>query len=399
MIRILYVNSNPRATLSLENSGGSAIHNYNIVRSLKGLGYEVITMFEGEGRKEQKAGSSFRKIKKWLPTSLSSMLSIIYDIYHDYRLMNKYENLVTHKNIDFIYERYSSFHQSMSKIAEKYRITYILESHSPIEKGRASSPDHFLNTARWIKMKMLQRASAVVVVSNILREFYVQKGIEESKIFVIPNGVDRNIFYPRTQEKNVRKKLAINKENTLVIGMVGRLTYWHGIELLVKAAAKIVSQAHDTIFLLIGFLKDNENKKKARNYIALKGLKRHFILLDAIPHEKIPIYLSSIDICVMPESSWNGSPIKLFEYGAMGKPVIMPDTEPIKEIIEDKVNGLLTKQGDVESLANCLLRLINDKGLRQKLGKNLQERILEHHTWERNAYSIIEIYNLIKKRS
>jgi glycosyltransferase involved in cell wall biosynthesis len=88
-----------------------------------------------------------------------------------------------------------------------------------------------------------------------------------------------------------------------------------------------------------------------------------------------------MDICVMPGSNWYGSPVKVFEYGILGKAVIAPDNGPLRDIMVHEKDGLLIER-DPKVLAETLIKLIEDKELREMLGKNFQKKIFAEYTWE-----------------
>jgi len=116
-----------------------------------------------------------------------------------------------------------------------------------------------------------------------------------------------------------------------------------------------------------------------------------------VPYEEVHEYAGAMDICVIPYATWYGSPTKLFEYGASGKPVIAPRTGPIQELLRDGENGILTEVGDPEDLAQKILALARTPILGKKLGIQLREEILLNHNWRRNTEKLINIFESIKQ--
>src|SRR5207249_2160599 len=102
-------------------------------------------------------------------------------------------------------------------------------------------------------------------------------------------------------------------------------------------------------------------------------------------------YVAAMDLAVMPSSNWYGSPVKLFEYGAMARAVIAPDTPPVREILTDGVEGLIVSPGSVPELRSALVRLAGDRQLRDRLGSRFRERVLRDHTWDRVAERLLAI--------
>src|SRR5262249_27488858 len=92
------------------------------------------------------------------------------------------------------------------------------------------------------------------------------------------------------------------------------------------------------------------------------------------------------DIALQPEVTPYASPLKLFEYMALGRAIVAPDAENIREILEDKVDGLLFAPGDIEALSDAIRRFASDDELRLRLGSAARRKIKSRNlTWRGNA--------------
>src|SRR5207249_9997105 len=111
------------------------------------------------------------------------------------------------------------------------------------------------------------------------------------------------------------------------------------------------------------------------------GIRPWVVFTGPVPFERVPDYLAAMDIAVMPSSNWYGSPIKIFEYGAMGRAVIGPDTAPVREVLADEEEGLIIPAGSVAALQAALSRLAGNPLLRKQLGERFRERVLRQYTW------------------
>jgi glycosyltransferase involved in cell wall biosynthesis len=90
------------------------------------------------------------------------------------------------------------------------------------------------------------------------------------------------------------------------------------------------------------------------------------------------------------------SPLKVFEYMAMGKPVVASRIDQLAEIFEDGEEIVLIKPGNVEELADAILKLIADSELAQRLGANARTKVLSTYTWGKTVVKILEIYSDLK---
>ena len=91
----------------------------------------------------------------------------------------------------------------------------------------------------------------------------------------------------------------------------------------------------------------------------------------------------------MPDSNDYGSPVKLFEYMAMGKAVVAPSVGPIEDVIKDGENGILFKKSEVGELAKAIKLLVDDEILRSRVGEKARQSVCQNHTWTKNAEKIL----------
>jgi glycosyltransferase involved in cell wall biosynthesis len=101
-------------------------------------------------------------------------------------------------------------------------------------------------------------------------------------------------------------------------------------------------------------------------------------------------------MAVIPHSNPFGSPVVMFEYMAMGKPVIAPRLGPILDVLMDNENGLLFDAGDSAGLKQKISDLCDSKTLREQIGSNARNTILSKHLWKQNAGLIIDLYEKAK---
>jgi glycosyltransferase involved in cell wall biosynthesis len=116
-----------------------------------------------------------------------------------------------------------------------------------------------------------------------------------------------------------------------------------------------------------------------------------FTFTGEVPHSEIPVYIAAMDIAIIPDFNTYGSPMKLFEYMAMGKAIVAPDVPPIKEIVEEGKTALVFERKNSIQAVKCIEALIRDKELRNKLGIRARNVVLNSHTWDQNAKRIVSI--------
>ena len=108
-----------------------------------------------------------------------------------------------------------------------------------------------------------------------------------------------------------------------------------------------------------------------------------------VPYQDISSYLSLMDICVLPSTEWYCSPIKLFEYGLMGKAVIASDHACVHEIIENERTGWIVS--DVEEMTYAMRVLLEDISKRQRLGLAFINKVISSFLWRHNGQRLDEV--------
>ena len=124
-----------------------------------------------------------------------------------------------------------------------------------------------------------------------------------------------------------------------------------------------------------------------------------------IPQAQGPEYLAACDILVNPTipnpdgTPFFGSPTKLFEYMAMGKGIVASDLDQMSEILRDGETALLIEPNNIEAVADAMHKLVNNKELREKLGRNAREEVCKNYTWKMHTQKIIDaLYLMMKNR-
>ena len=91
----------------------------------------------------------------------------------------------------------------------------------------------------------------------------------------------------------------------------------------------------------------------------------------------------------MAASNWYGSPVKIFEYGWMGIPIIAPDNVPMRDVMVSYKDGILITESD-DDLEEALLYLLNHPSEGLKMGQHFQNKILNSFTWDAQTKNIID---------
>ena len=151
----------------------------------------------------------------------------------------------------------------------------------------------------------------VVVVSSALKKYLTDRYPEvENKVIVTPNAINLNKL--KVEEKSVSKlRSKLHFDQKTVIGFVGSIFPYHGVDRLLDAFASLSSSYPDARLLIVG---DGETRTQLEARSSQLKLHEKIHFSGNVKHSEVPNYIELMDIAVMPKSNWYGSPVKIFEY-------------------------------------------------------------------------------------
>jgi glycosyltransferase involved in cell wall biosynthesis len=365
-------------------AGGSVSHISGFTRALEQLGQRV-TFFSTDQLPGIPQASALHIIR---PRRLLAVLPEIRNVLFSFRFARQALPTLRSLQPDLLYQRYTALDVSGPLLARRLKLPYILEfNSSEVWKGKYWGGTQLLSLASLTERICLQWADLIVTVSEPLRENLIALGIPAARILVNPNGVDPERFRPDLDGIPVRVRYGITHDE-VVVGFTGTFGQWHGIPVLAACLAPTLATDPRVRFLLVG---DGELRPLVEEVVANNNLAARVIRTGMIPYNQVPKYLAACDILIAPHThqadgrEFFGSPIKLYEYMAMGKAIVASKLGQLGDVLEHEVNGLLVPPGNVKALVAAILRLAEEPELRARLGDAARQTVLASHTWEANA--------------
>jgi len=228
----------------------------------------------------------------------------------------------------------------------------------------------------------------MICVSEGIKDSFVRQGINSSKCIVIHNGIDTSIT-PAVSPEEIKQELGVGKDE-LLIGTVGSLVRRKRFNDLIKAISTLCVTRYalregKIKCIIVGEGPEREslqkeiNKNRLNDRIILTGFKS-----DAIS------YINAMDIFVLP-SGREGFPRVILEAMLMGKPVVASRIAGPAELIIDRETGFLFKTGNIEELADCILRFLLSPQLRKDMGEAGRKRVIENFSIKRYVSEVSNI--------
>jgi glycosyltransferase involved in cell wall biosynthesis len=292
---------------------------------------------------------------------------------------------------DFIYARLALFSGGLVEAARQIGCPLLVEVNAPLAAEQATYRGGALaELAARAEAQLLRGADAVLTVSAPLKEHVTGCGVAPGRVHVVPNGIDPGLFAPAAPDAALRARWNIPEGP--VIGFVGGLRPWHGVEVLPDLLARLARKHPGAALVIVG---DGPLRGSLEQALAALGLRDRAVFTGARSHEEIPALIRLFDVALAPypplDHAFYFSPLKLFEYMACGVPVVASRSGQIAEVVEDGASGLLYAPGDFEGLAAACDRLFSDPVLRRTMGGRAARTIHESYTWDHNARRAVQI--------
>ena len=360
--------------------GAEGIHIAAMLQAFTALGHDVRVLGVTPRQNPSMHQLVRHTIRHGLPRALAEAYSV---------LSNAPEYVVVKRHIkrfapDLLYKRHARLDISALAAARRAGIPSVLEVNSLFTQG--SYHEHEPITLRKLAVRLERRAltlaTVVVAVSTPLAR--QAEAFASREVVVLPNGVNPVMFDPKNADP-VRVRVKHHLTAALIIGWSGIIREWHGLDLLLEAAAGIPG----THLLIIG---DGPGRRALERRAAARGMESRLTITGRVPHIEMPDYMAAIDVAVVADDRTGvASPMKLREYMAMARPVVAPALDNIRDLLADGTEGLLFTAGDSDALRRALNRLACDRPLRETLGRNARLRVERDGDWRRNAERVISL--------
>lgn len=252
---------------------------------------------------------------------------------------------------------------------------------------------HEIGRAHRLVPWLYGRLTGIVAITTCLRDIISRRIRGSGAILVAPDAVDLRLFASVPTAAEARHRLGLPQEG-IVIGYVGMLTVHggteKGVDILIQAAASLRARGLSPFLVVAGG--PASAASRCRSLAASLGLGDHSIFPGLVPRADVPVWMQACDILVIPWpwtvfSAYYTSPLKLFEYMASGKPLVVSDLPALREVADERF-ARFAVPGDHASLADACAALMGDPVLRARLGA-ASRRLASSYTWDRRAAAIL----------
>lgn len=372
---------------------GQFVHIEEMIHALRTQGHEVIIAAPPSIENEEFGADAgaVALLKRWLPKWFYELAELGYSLVAYRRLAKA---IRTHRP-DCIYERYNLFLPAGVWAARRYKLPLLLEVNAPILEERSRYDGLSLKRlARWSQAYAWRNADVVLPVTQVLGDIVAAYGVDEKRIVVIPNGINGERFESAPDVEAAKRALGL--EGRLVLGFTGFVRDWHGLDKVLDliAADPPDSQRH---LMVVG---DGPARPGLERQARELGIENRVTFTGIVGRDDVARHVAAFDIALQPAVVAYASPLKLFEYLALGKAIVGPAQPNIEEILRRDHNAVLFDPKDPDGLATAISRLCGDAVLRNKVAANARATIADQQlTWSANAHRVIELFRGLLSRA
>lgn len=285
------------------------------------------------------------------------------------------------------------------RVAQKFNIPVVYEirafwEDAAVDQGQCREGDARYRLTRAMESYVCRNATRIVTICEGLRGDVAQRrGVDQSKISVVPNAVDVDRFV-RTDERcdELANKYGLTVGKTL--GFIGSFYAFEGLEVAIRAMQHIQVKDPEARLLLVG---GGLEETRLKSLVEELKLGDKIIFTGRVPHSEVEQYYSLIDVVLYPRLSMRitelVTPLKPLEAMAQLKPVLASDIGGHREMIEHGVTGTLFPPENPVALAEEALALLGNQGQLEKMCFAAKEYVTNERNWRKNASLYDQIYS------
>ena len=424
---ILHINANLWFGV---RAGGSVGHVAGVANAFADAGYDVDL---ASANYQVMLRSSIRQVALRAPRAFAFPPELN-SFRYNYTALKQLRRMAAGRQYSFLYQRMSVMNFVGVILSRSWRVPLVLEYNGSEIWIARNWGRRFLFSKIGLAIEdvCLRHAYRIVVVSSVLADELVARGVNPERIVCYPNCVDPQLYSPELVPAKtvaeVRRQYEIPND-AVVVAFVGTFGRWHGASVLATAIKQLVDyespwlEKNRVRFAMIG---DGLQMKEVRDLIGGPKYSGRVVLTGLIPQAETIAYLGAADVLVSPHvqngdgSRFFGSPTKLFEYMAMQKGIIASELDQIGEVLSagiriwqqsaDRCTGLnsseylsadgagatavLVRPGDVGDLIAAIKLLVECPDMRKRLGLNSRHKLLGRYTWSHHTARILNSLSL-----
>ena len=306
----------------------------------------------------------------------------------DLSVLDRLCEIISKDGVDIVHAHGARANFIASNLKKRIKIPVVTTVHSDYLLDFDGFYKKIVFTA--LNVLSLKKLDYYIAVSSDFKRMLVSRGYRPSKIHTVYNGMDYSKPMEYCSKQEFAERIGIKyDENTTYVGLIGRHDRVKGHDVFIKGAAEVLKVRKDVHFVVAG---EGAGREELVKLIASLGIEQHVTFAGFI--KDIYSFINFIDINTL-TSRCESFPYVLMEGARMSKPTVSSRVGGIPDLIEDGVTGCLFESENHKDFASKIIKLAEDKELREKYGKALCERAVNNFSNTSLAQSHVDIYKAI----
>jgi len=309
----------------------------------------------------------------WLFAGFKIAVKIKPNIIHVHDLPLMFLGLILARilGIKLIYD----LHENYPATSELWKKKGIL---SPITRNK--------KLAEWYDRFSLRKSDSVIIVESEHKSWIEKNYQIFREMFIVSNTVDFDYYLNIKHESSILERYRSN----YIVSYIGIISVERNLEIALEALKLVREQISNLLFVIIGSGPDLDRIRTLAHTLEVED---KIEITGWVPFEETKTYieLSNIGLITRSKNDWANTttPHKLYQYMALGKPVISADADAIKRIVEETKCGVVFRSGNADDLARCIMEIYKNP---DKYGKNGKQAAKEKYNWQLSAKNLFRLY-------
>jgi len=262
-----------------------------------------------------------------------------------------------------------------------YRIPFVIEVNdlwpqAPIALGMLRNK-MLIRFTEGLERFVYAKAHRIFLYSRRMRQALIGKGVPEEKTEIHPLWIQTDLFRPHPQRETNAVRAEYGLDGRFVVMYAGNIGLAQGMGTVIECA-RLLKGHSDIVFVLIG---EGAEKASLMRRVEEQGL-GNVVFIPQQPVNVIPRFLSAADallVHLVPAPHRLGTiPAKVLAYMSVGRPILMAAEGESADLIQRSGSGVVAEPGNPEAMAEAILRLYNDPGVREVMGRKGREYAVAH---------------------
>jgi glycosyltransferase involved in cell wall biosynthesis len=378
-MKIVYSLPHPADRLVSQHAG-HVIRANALLDALATYNHQIIRIEAATEQSTKTAVAIYRNvIKKLLPRPIAMRMRDAARVANSKRYALRLIETIERTHPDVIMETHIAFSLAGKIASEQTGVPLVIDDVAPAWEEAQQYGVGLNQTADSIYKQVTTTARLLIAVSPAIRDYLREQGLPKDRIVLVPNGIDASLFTASGDPQNLRARYNIPGNVNLIV-FVGSFQPYHRVDLLIRAFAQVQSavQCH---LLLVG---EGARMAECKALAEKLNLGNAVTFTGAVDYSQVGAYIAAADIAVLPGNLDYGNSMKIYEYLALGRPIVAPDQPTVTDMVTHNQTAYLFKREDVSSMTEALLTLIRDPLLVQRLSAEAGKLAAEC-TWEKRA--------------